>query len=68
MDICPITKGKCGGSDCALWVTLDDFAGCPFELADRAIQDLKKNTLLPAALKLDGLVAKYLRGGGKDHL
>lgn len=64
MDRCPITKGNCGGDACAFWLTLDDFTGCPLELADRSIQNLKMNTILPAALKLDGLVKKFLKGSG----
>ncbi len=64
METCPLTSQKCDDeSACPLVIKLDDFTGCPFDLADKAIQDFKLNTLLPAALKLDGLVKKYLTGG-----
>lgn len=62
MNTCPLTKQPCdGGSGCLFVVKLDDFEGCAFDLADKAIQDFKANTLLPAALKLDGMAKKYLK-------
>jgi hypothetical protein len=65
VDRCPITKEECGLEKCILWMRLSDYAGCPFDLADQAIQDFKQNTLLPAARKLDELVRNYLQSGGK---
>ena len=63
MEICPLSGKKCDNEEtCPLLIKLDDFQGCPFDLADRAIQDFKINTVIPAAMKLDGLVKKYLKG------
>lgn len=62
MNTCPLTKQPCNGkSGCPFVIKLEDFQGCAFDLAYKAIQDFKVNTLLPAALKLDGLVKKYLK-------
>lgn len=63
MNICPLNKQKCNESACPLVIKLDDFVGCPFDLAEKAVQYMKINTLLPAALKLDKLAKKYLSGG-----
>ncbi len=62
MQICPLSKQPCENEEtCPLRIKLEDFEGCPFDLADKAIQYLKTNTILPAARKLDGLVQKYLK-------
>lgn len=61
MEKCPINQQPCGGDQCVLWLKLDDFEGCPLDLADKAIQDFKTNTILPAAIKLDGLVKRALK-------
>lgn len=67
MEICPLSKQKCENEEsCPLVIELEDFKGCPFELADKAIQDLKQNTIIPAAIKLDALVKKYLKPGLKE--
>ena len=63
MNTCPLTRQPCNdeiAKICPLRIKLEDFEGCPFDLADRAIQDFKINTLIPAALKLDEFVRKYL--------
>ena len=63
MKNCPITKQVCEDpAECALAIELEDFHGCPFELAEKAIEDLKKNTLMPLALKLDEKMKKFLGG------
>lgn len=59
MNICPLTKGECGGSDCPLWVRLTDYQGCPFDLADKALQNFKRDVLLPAARTVDQIVKEY---------
>lgn len=61
MEICPITKAACG-PDCLFIIKLTDYEGCPFDIADKAIQDLKINTILPLAKELDQRVRKYLQG------
>jgi len=59
MDTCPLNRQKCESEEtCPFTISLEDYQGCPFDLAGKAIQDLKLNTLLPAALKLDGMVRK----------
>lgn len=61
---CPLTARDCeSGTECRLKITLEDFTGCPFDLAQKAIQHLKVNTLLPAALKFDEIVKRVLGGG-----
>jgi len=41
---------------------LDDYEGCPFDLADKAITNLKETVLLPAAIRLDEVVNRFLKG------
>lgn len=62
MDRCPLTKETCGHEQCFFWVKLSDYEGCPFDLADQAIQDFKIKHVIPLALKADQLVSDYLKG------
>ena len=62
METCPLTSQACKDEKaCPLLVTLDDYKGCPFDLADIAIQHFKQNTVLPVAKKLDELVNRFLK-------
>ena len=36
--ICPITKQVCGLDVCVLWIQLDDWEGCPFDLASDGLK------------------------------
>lgn len=54
MQICPITAQDCiDEASCRLVIRLEDYVGCPFDLAADALQDFKQTTVLPAAAKLD---------------
>lgn len=62
MDRCPLTKEACGEERCFFWMKLTDYEGCPFDIADQAIQDFKTTHVLPLARKADKLVTDYLKG------
>ncbi len=63
---CPLTRQACEDpTECRFAIKLEDFHGCPLDLAEKAIQDFKLNTLIPGALKLDGIVRKILTGGNQ---
>ena len=63
MDKCPLTAQPCTDeSACPFVIKLEDYEGCPFDLADKAIQNLKQTVILPAALRLDELVDRFLKG------
>lgn len=64
MDRCPFTKEVCGEESCILWTKLRDYAGCPLDIADQAIQEFKETTLLPAARTLDQMVRDYMKKTG----
>jgi len=51
--ICPITKKECPQDQCPLWLVLDDFEGCPFDLANQSLKDFGENTLKPIARMAD---------------
>ena len=57
---CGFTEKPCALDQCPVWVKLDDFEGCPLDIADRAIKDFGINTLAPLAVKADGLVKAIL--------
>jgi len=61
MERCPLTKETCGQKQCLLWIKLTDYEGCPFDLADLAIQNFKVKDVLPLARKADKLVTDYLK-------
>ena len=62
MDTCPLTGQKCEDeSGCPFLVKLEDYEGCPFDLAGKAIHHLKVNVILPAAIRLDELVGRFLK-------
>lgn len=61
MIICPITKKECPEDRCPLWMELDDFDGCPFDLANRSLKDLSENTLKPIARMADMFI-QQLKG------
>lgn len=49
--ICPITKDICTLDACVLWLVLDDWVGCPFDLASDGL----KQAALIGASKLSAL-------------
>ena len=60
MDKCPLTSQPCTDeSACPILVKLEDYEGCPFDLADKAIQNFKETVVLPAVIHLDELVNRF---------